>query len=243
MPLSRRVAHPHGMENPSAPFIGLPICTTPRTVPAVASTMFSLLQCTQLNQTDAAPSTTLRRASQPPFASLTAVAFLDRSKTRGWWAWPLFCWTRRPWWAICKSASEVCKRFDMCVTHHCLQKITRVVGVEMFLLDAQTLAGDLQKRFAASATITELSGEKNKGHYEIVLQVIEPVVERSRKSCPPPWPGALATRATSRTCSRRVGRHQNRAVAEYSILMLKLHCLRRCHQLVLIDGLSAVQHR
>ena len=52
-----------------------------------------------------------------------------------------------------------------------LQKVTRVVGVETFLLDAADVAADLQRRFAAAATVTELPGEKSKGHYEIVLQV------------------------------------------------------------------------
>lgn len=52
------------------------------------------------------------------------------------------------------------------------QKVTRVVGVETFLLDAHELAADLQKRFAASATVTELPGDKNKNkNFEIVLQV------------------------------------------------------------------------
>jgi Translation initiation factor SUI1 len=52
-----------------------------------------------------------------------------------------------------------------------VQKVTRVVGVETFLLDASEVAADLQRRFAAAATVTELPGEKSKGHYEIVLQV------------------------------------------------------------------------
>lgn len=51
------------------------------------------------------------------------------------------------------------------------QKVTRVVGVETFLLDAASVAADLQKRFAASATVAELPGDKSKGHYEVVLQV------------------------------------------------------------------------
>jgi Translation initiation factor SUI1 len=51
------------------------------------------------------------------------------------------------------------------------QKVTRVVGVETFLLDASEVAADLQRRFAAAAAVTELPGEKSKGHYEIVLQV------------------------------------------------------------------------
>lgn len=51
------------------------------------------------------------------------------------------------------------------------QKVTRVVGVETYLLDASEVAADLQKRFAASAAVAELPGEKSKGHHEIVLQV------------------------------------------------------------------------
>lgn len=57
-----------------------------------------------------------------------------------------------------------------------MQKITRVVGVETYLLDAAEVAADLQKRFAASATVAELPGEKSKGHHEIVLQVRVSVV-------------------------------------------------------------------
>mmetsp|Transcript_15257 Transcript_15257/g.46101 ORF Transcript_15257/g.46101 Transcript_15257/m.46101 type:complete len:494 (+) Transcript_15257:1164-2645(+) len=57
------------------------------------------------------------------------------------------------------------------------KKVTRVVGFEAFLLDAHTLAADLRRHFAASATVAPLPGEKAKGH-EIAVQgeVVEKMV-------------------------------------------------------------------
>lgn len=49
------------------------------------------------------------------------------------------------------------------------KKVTRLVGFEAFLLRAEDLAADLQRHFAASATIAPLPGAVSKGH-EIALQ-------------------------------------------------------------------------
>lgn len=73
-----------------------------------------------------------------------------------------------------------------------------MVGVETFLLDASEVAADLQRRFAAAATVTELPGEKSKGHYEIVLQVCACVWEATwvarvcRRMCSPDRHGTIA---------------------------------------------------
>ncbi len=65
-----------------------------------------------------------------------------------------------------------------------LQKVTRVVGFEAFLLEAETLAGDLQRHFAASATVAPLPGAQAKGH-EIALQV--PPTPPDTLPPPAPW--------------------------------------------------------
>ena len=48
--------------------------------------------------------------------------------------------------------------------------MTRIVGMETFLLSPAGLAADLQRRFAASATVAQLPGAAARGH-EVVLQV------------------------------------------------------------------------
>ncbi|XP_020585725.1 eukaryotic translation initiation factor 2D [Phalaenopsis equestris] len=48
------------------------------------------------------------------------------------------------------------------------KKVTRVSGVEYFLLDAESLASELQKKFACSTSISELPGKK--GQYEVLVQ-------------------------------------------------------------------------
>ncbi|KAJ4761752.1 Eukaryotic translation initiation factor 2D [Rhynchospora pubera] len=47
------------------------------------------------------------------------------------------------------------------------KKVTRVSGLESFLLDADSLASELQKKFACSTTVAELPGKK--GH-EVLVQ-------------------------------------------------------------------------
>ncbi|KAI3986403.1 hypothetical protein MKX01_037685 [Papaver californicum] len=47
------------------------------------------------------------------------------------------------------------------------KKVTRVSGLESFLVDADVLASELQKKFACSTTVAELPGKK--GH-EVVIQ-------------------------------------------------------------------------
>ncbi|KAI3874886.1 hypothetical protein MKW98_019459 [Papaver atlanticum] len=47
------------------------------------------------------------------------------------------------------------------------KKVTRVSGLESFLVDAEVLASELQKKFACSTTVAELPGKK--GH-EVVIQ-------------------------------------------------------------------------
>ncbi|KAK9110894.1 hypothetical protein Scep_018413 [Stephania cephalantha] len=47
------------------------------------------------------------------------------------------------------------------------KKMTRVSGLETFLVDAEALASDLQKKFACSTTVAELPGKK--GH-EVLIQ-------------------------------------------------------------------------
>lgn len=39
------------------------------------------------------------------------------------------------------------------------KKVTRVSGVETFLMDAESLASELQKKFACSTSVTELPGK------------------------------------------------------------------------------------
>ncbi|KAL0909906.1 hypothetical protein M5K25_020815 [Dendrobium thyrsiflorum] len=48
------------------------------------------------------------------------------------------------------------------------KKVTRVSGVEYFLMDAESLASELQKKFACSTSVSELPGKK--GQYEVVVQ-------------------------------------------------------------------------
>ncbi|XP_043687534.1 eukaryotic translation initiation factor 2D [Telopea speciosissima] len=47
------------------------------------------------------------------------------------------------------------------------KKVTRVSGLESFLVDAETLASELQKKFACSTSVTELPGKKG---YEVLVQ-------------------------------------------------------------------------
>ncbi|KAG9457065.1 hypothetical protein H6P81_001573 [Aristolochia fimbriata] len=49
------------------------------------------------------------------------------------------------------------------------KKVTRVSGLESFLLDAETLAPELQKKFACSTSVAELPGSK-KGQVEVLVQ-------------------------------------------------------------------------
>ncbi|XP_062219334.1 uncharacterized protein LOC133919095 [Phragmites australis] len=48
------------------------------------------------------------------------------------------------------------------------KKMTRLSGVESFLMDAHSLASELQKKFACSTTTAELPGKK--GQYEVLVQ-------------------------------------------------------------------------
>ncbi|TVU29700.1 hypothetical protein EJB05_21279 [Eragrostis curvula] len=48
------------------------------------------------------------------------------------------------------------------------KKMTRLSGVESFLMDADSLASELQKKFACSTTTAELPGKK--GQYEVLVQ-------------------------------------------------------------------------
>lgn len=48
------------------------------------------------------------------------------------------------------------------------KKVTRVSGLESFLLDADSLASELQKKFACSTTVAELPGKK--GQHEVLVQ-------------------------------------------------------------------------
>ncbi|XP_042495319.1 eukaryotic translation initiation factor 2D [Macadamia integrifolia] len=47
------------------------------------------------------------------------------------------------------------------------KKVTRVSGLESFLVDAETLASELQKKFACSTSVAELPGKKG---YEVMVQ-------------------------------------------------------------------------
>ncbi|GAB2271114.1 hypothetical protein Dimus_005962 [Dionaea muscipula] len=49
------------------------------------------------------------------------------------------------------------------------KKVTRVSGFEMFLMDAESLASELQKKFACSTSVAELPGSGKKGH-EVLVQ-------------------------------------------------------------------------
>ncbi|KAJ3675497.1 hypothetical protein LUZ60_004539 [Juncus effusus] len=48
------------------------------------------------------------------------------------------------------------------------KKVTRVSGLEGFLVDAEVIAGELQKKFACSTTVNELPGKK--GQHEVLVQ-------------------------------------------------------------------------
>ncbi|XP_068647755.1 uncharacterized protein [Aristolochia californica] len=48
------------------------------------------------------------------------------------------------------------------------KKVTRVSGLESFLLDVETLAPELQKKFACSTSVAELPGKK--GQHEVLVQ-------------------------------------------------------------------------
>lgn len=47
------------------------------------------------------------------------------------------------------------------------KKVTKVSGMESFLIDAEPLASELQKKFACSTSVTELPGKKG---YEVLVQ-------------------------------------------------------------------------
>jgi len=48
------------------------------------------------------------------------------------------------------------------------KKVTRVSGLESFLVDADALASELQKKFACSTSVAELAGKK--GQNEVLVQ-------------------------------------------------------------------------
>ncbi|XP_039133842.1 LOW QUALITY PROTEIN: eukaryotic translation initiation factor 2D [Dioscorea cayenensis subsp. rotundata] len=48
------------------------------------------------------------------------------------------------------------------------KKVTKVSGLEAFLMDAELLASELQKKFACSTSVAELPGKK--GQYEVLVQ-------------------------------------------------------------------------
>ncbi|CAL9136942.1 unnamed protein product [Musa acuminata var. zebrina] len=48
------------------------------------------------------------------------------------------------------------------------KKVTRVSGLETFLMDADSLASELQKKFACSTSVAEIPGKK--GHHEVLVQ-------------------------------------------------------------------------
>ncbi|RWR90294.1 eukaryotic translation initiation factor 2D isoform X1 [Cinnamomum micranthum f. kanehirae] len=48
------------------------------------------------------------------------------------------------------------------------KKVTRVSGLESFLMDAEALASELQKKFACSTSVAELPGKK--GQHEVLVQ-------------------------------------------------------------------------
>ncbi|XP_038986733.1 eukaryotic translation initiation factor 2D isoform X2 [Phoenix dactylifera] len=48
------------------------------------------------------------------------------------------------------------------------KKVTRVSGLESFLMDAELLASELQKKFACSTSVAELPGKK--GQHEVLVQ-------------------------------------------------------------------------
>ncbi|KAL9263543.1 Eukaryotic translation initiation factor 2D-like protein, partial [Drosera capensis] len=49
------------------------------------------------------------------------------------------------------------------------KKVTKVSGFETFLMDAESLASELQKKFACSTSVAELPGTAKKGH-EVLIQ-------------------------------------------------------------------------
>ncbi|MCO5564200.1 hypothetical protein L7F22_017858 [Adiantum nelumboides] len=48
------------------------------------------------------------------------------------------------------------------------KKVTKVSGIESFLVDAELLANELQKKFACSTSVAEVPGKK--GQYEVLVQ-------------------------------------------------------------------------
>ena len=86
-----------------------------------------------------------------------------------------------------------------------LQKVTRVVGFEAFLLEAEPLAGDLQRHFAASATVAPLPGAQAKGH-EIALQV-PPAWRCCRRSAGGGHAGLRRAHSHSQRCDTAIARH------------------------------------
>ncbi|XP_020519093.1 eukaryotic translation initiation factor 2D isoform X1 [Amborella trichopoda] len=63
------------------------------------------------------------------------------------------------------------------------KKVTRVSGLESFLIDAEALASELQKKFACSTTVAELPGKK--GQHEVLVQggVIEDLAKHLVEQC------------------------------------------------------------
>ena len=62
-----------------------------------------------------------------------------------------------------------------------MQRVTRIVGMETFLLEPQPLAVALQRRFAAAAGANKVPGVKTGGACEVIVQ--GDVAAKVRCSC------------------------------------------------------------
>ncbi|KAK1581066.1 hypothetical protein Q3G72_002737 [Acer saccharum] len=62
------------------------------------------------------------------------------------------------------------------------KKVTKVSGLETFLIEAEALASELQKKCACSTTVAELPGKKG---FEVIIQggVIDDVAKHLVEQC------------------------------------------------------------
>eukprot|EP01023_Acetabularia_acetabulum_P045671 TRINITY_DN4640_c0_g1_i3.p1 TRINITY_DN4640_c0_g1~~TRINITY_DN4640_c0_g1_i3.p1 ORF type:complete len:602 (+),score=116.35 TRINITY_DN4640_c0_g1_i3:61-1866(+) len=94
-----------------------------------------------------------------------------------------------PQWRIRRGGAEIIKKGVLQPIQISLEKrqgnkkVTRVVGVELFLLDPPKLGSSFQKKFACATNVNELEGKKKE--FEIMVQgsFVDQVTQYLRQDC------------------------------------------------------------
>ncbi|CAI5954842.1 unnamed protein product, partial [Closterium sp. NIES-64] len=108
---------------------------------------------------------------QRKFASSTSVAELpgglgsvDR-RAGGWQGWRLIWWRLSRWLLSCRGSSPRSRQLLKCQQ----MGVAGVSGlVEAYLMEAEPLAAELQRKFASSTLVAEVPGKK--GQHEVLIQ-------------------------------------------------------------------------